>query len=632
MTTVYLSPLAGAGSQFFDNNGVPLSGGLLYTYTAGTTTPQTTYTTNAGTIANSNPIQLNAFGRLDNEVWLTQGVSYKLVLKDSGGSTIGTYDNISGINDVSGQITAIYAALAAPTGSNLIGFIQAGTNAVARTAQSKMREWFSVKDFGATGDGVTDDTAAIQNAFTAANGTKSVFIPDGSYVVTTSIDCKGSEVFGQSMYGSKILCHLSNARAFTNLGRNIDSLSFIGTGYATADAFEIGGYLHYINNCYFYQLRDSICPTNIIVTSTVNQCLFLGCYSAINDKLHDGTSAHTTLWFTSNSVQYGTNAFVMKTEAAGMYFSGNVFEQLEKLYWSPSGAQLFASVFIKNWIEQVYTNLTIFSNIFAGSNNTCIENDIRPGAMTITDGDKMGSGQFALGGNANGGGGGARMTTGGIRLCNFNASEGQVINYAGVLPAAATANFSAASNYTVATQAANANQTSLGGDFVVDTGAGSNGQRKGAFRPKADNDTQVGDASYRWSVIYAATGTINTSDVNEKEQIVDLSDAEKAAAAAVKSQLKRFKFKDAVQKKGDSARYHFGAIAQQVEQAFKDNGLNPEHYGVFCRDVWYTIVDDKNETVRAYPDAQGKYPENAVRHERLGIRYDELFAFVLASI
>mgnify|MGYP003343058003 CR=1 FL=1 len=65
MTTVYLSPLAGAGSQFFDNNGVPLAGGLLYTYTAGTTTPQTTYTTNAGTIANANPIVLNAFGRLD---------------------------------------------------------------------------------------------------------------------------------------------------------------------------------------------------------------------------------------------------------------------------------------------------------------------------------------------------------------------------------------------------------------------------------------------------------------------------------------------------------------------------------------------------------------------------------------
>jgi hypothetical protein len=427
------------------------------------------------------------------------------------------------------------------------------------------------------------------------------------------------------MYQSVILCQLANARAFTNTGRNISDLAFVGTGFATADAFEINGYLNNINNCYFNELRDAICPTNIIVTSTVNQCLFLGCNSAINDKLHDGSSAHTTLWFTSNSVQYGTNAFVMKTESAGFYVAGNVFEDLSKCYYAITGSQLFASTFIGNWFEQVYKNLTIFDNLFTGSTNTCIENAVRPGGMTITDADKMIPSQFALGG-------GARMTTGGFRICNFNASEGQIVNSAGVLPAAATANFTAATNYTVATQAGNANQTSLGGDFIVKTGAGSNGQRKGAFRPFADNDTQIGDASFRWSVVYAGTGTINTSDENQKEQIVDLSDAEKATALAIKSQMKRFKFKDAVEKKGDGARYHFGAIAQQVEQAFKDNGLNPEQYGMFCRDVWHTAIDQDGQEVRAYPDAEGNYHADAKRHERLGLRYEELLAFVIAAI
>jgi hypothetical protein len=99
---VKLSPLAGAGWQFFDNLGVPLAGGLLYTYTAGTTTLQATYTSNTGTIANANPIVLDAAGRTANEVWLTVGVAYKFVLQTSAAVTIGTYDNVSGINDLTG--------------------------------------------------------------------------------------------------------------------------------------------------------------------------------------------------------------------------------------------------------------------------------------------------------------------------------------------------------------------------------------------------------------------------------------------------------------------------------------------------------------------------------------------------
>lgn len=93
---VNLSPI-GNGQQFFDNNGVPLNGGLLYTYQAGSTTALTTYTDINGTIANANPIVLDAAGRSSNEVWLTYGYNYKFVLKTSAGVTIGTYDNIYGI-------------------------------------------------------------------------------------------------------------------------------------------------------------------------------------------------------------------------------------------------------------------------------------------------------------------------------------------------------------------------------------------------------------------------------------------------------------------------------------------------------------------------------------------------------
>ena len=99
--TVYLSPFAGAGAQFFTDDGVVLSGGKIYTYAAGTTTPQATYTSLEADQPNQNPIILDSGGRLPEDLWLSQGVTYKFVLKDSTDVQIGEYDDIPGINDFS---------------------------------------------------------------------------------------------------------------------------------------------------------------------------------------------------------------------------------------------------------------------------------------------------------------------------------------------------------------------------------------------------------------------------------------------------------------------------------------------------------------------------------------------------
>lgn len=94
---VYLSPIGGAAAQFFDNNGDPLSGGKLYSYEAGTTTPQVTYTTNAGNVARTNPVVLDSAGRVPSggEIWITSQ-AYKFVLHTSADVLIATYDNIVG--------------------------------------------------------------------------------------------------------------------------------------------------------------------------------------------------------------------------------------------------------------------------------------------------------------------------------------------------------------------------------------------------------------------------------------------------------------------------------------------------------------------------------------------------------
>jgi len=123
--SVNLSPLGGAGWQFFDNNGVPLTGGLLYTYLAGSTTATATYTSASGSIANANPIVLDSSGRPTNEIWLTGGISYKFVLQTATGTQIWSMDNLSGLPSagVESNVTAtagqtVFTGLSYTTGNN----------------------------------------------------------------------------------------------------------------------------------------------------------------------------------------------------------------------------------------------------------------------------------------------------------------------------------------------------------------------------------------------------------------------------------------------------------------------------------------------------------------------------------
>ena len=94
--SVNLSPIGNAIS-FLGTTGLPLSGGKLYTYQAGSSTPLDTYTDNNGTVANSNPIIFGSDGKIPSELWLTYGYNYKFVIKDYNDVLIATYDNLYGI-------------------------------------------------------------------------------------------------------------------------------------------------------------------------------------------------------------------------------------------------------------------------------------------------------------------------------------------------------------------------------------------------------------------------------------------------------------------------------------------------------------------------------------------------------
>lgn len=177
---VILSPLAGAGWQFFDNSGVPLNGGLLYTYAAGTTTPQTTYTDSTGATPNTNPIVLDSAGRVAGEVWLTSGINYKFVLKTSDGVTIWTNDNIAGVPASSNTSLRINGTTSGYV--DLVTVPVAGANTITFPA--------------ATG-------TVLLNPNTAFTGTSTFEYIVATYDISArTINASGSMTVGSMLYGS----------------------------------------------------------------------------------------------------------------------------------------------------------------------------------------------------------------------------------------------------------------------------------------------------------------------------------------------------------------------------------------------------------------------------------------------
>lgn len=142
--------------------------------------------------------------------------------------------------------------------------------------------------------------------------------------------------------------------------------------------------------------------------------------------------------------------------------------------------------------------------------------------------------------------------------------------------------------------------------------------------PNADNTFNLGSSGLRWGTVFAATGTINTSDEREKDWRGGLDDAEVRVARRLSKLVGIYQWKEAVEKKGDKARLHAGVTAQSVEAAFDAEGLDGFAYGVLCHDEW--------EAQEAVIRDDGTVDRPAVAAgDRYGVRYDELWAFVAAG-
>lgn len=158
------------------------------------------------------------------------------------------------------------------------------------------------------------------------------------------------------------------------------------------------------------------------------------------------------------------------------------------------------------------------------------------------------------------------------------------------------------------------------GELFVDGSSGDCGIQFGGFvwKPRdngaaADNVVDIGNTTFRFDDIYATNGTIQTSDRNEKQDIEELNEAEQRVAVACKGLMRKYRWKDAVAEKGDDARTHFGIIAQDLQAAFAAEGLDAGRYAMFIHSTW---TDE----------------ETGEERSRMGVRYSELLAFIIAAI
>lgn len=166
----------------------------------------------------------------------------------------------------------------------------------------------------------------------------------------------------------------------------------------------------------------------------------------------------------------------------------------------------------------------------------------------------------------------------------------------------------------------------------------------GTWRPAADNTQPLGGASNRWSVVYAGTGTINTSDGREKTEVRPLTAAELAAAKDMAKEVGAYRWLAAIQEKGAAAREHIGLTVQRAIEVMQAHGLDPMSYGFICYDSWddqfvdhpaeYEQIEVRDDagTVGGYE--QGELITEAwtehvqVAGDRYSFRPDELLMFL----
>lgn len=553
-------------------------------------------------------------------------------------------------------------------GDSKISVKQPFTNAQQRTQHDKNQEIVSVLDFVAKTDvlaiisGTLDATSAFNAAASAYPG--GPYVPSGTYLIPSDIPGKfwgpgkrikitggdpipftnpaqthgtlflgfdaGKAYAGNDITG-QVVCVGPGAGRNVTVGYNIVGL---GAGVLTGDT-----------------LVDALTDTS---PCTGNELIGIGINAlkkaiTLNNSIGIGRDALNETKFGSFNIGIGSSSFQQLHTGSNNVGVGRSTGMRAGIVTDSSGKRLSFSIvngctFIGNAAGREITS---------GDNNTYVGNNSGRGVTSTTNtftGTATGSNNVALGADALNAVGTASNNVMLGRGAGRTLSSGNGNIFIGDL---AGAGISSGDNQFVV-----ANQGSL--PFLQGLMAGPQNPLSylrvdGVLTPAADNTRAIGSGGYRWSQVFAAAGAINTSDGTVKTDVSAPTDTEIRVAKKLKSLIVRYKFIDAVEEKGKEARWHFGVIAQEVEKAFAEEGLNASDYGLFCYDEW----EDQYQTIPAEmvyhpavtsslvsPDGEQliieeerweviKPAKQVLVKEaggRYGIRYEELLCFIIAAL
>jgi hypothetical protein len=303
---VFLSPVGGVAAQFFTSTGAVLTGGKLYTYLAGTTTPATAYTSSNGATAWTNPIVLNAAGRVSGsgEIWITDGILYKFVLTDANDVLIATYDNISGINSnfisftnqqqivtaTAGQ-TVFNLSISYQPGTNSLSVFVDGVNQYGPGAQYAYTETDSDTVTFVSGLHVGAQvkfTTTQQQGAGAVNASQVTYNPAGTGAVATNVQAKLRQTVSVKDFGA-----VSDGVIATGTGTN--NTSFF---QAAINSVASGGSVYVPQGVYLCQSQITV-PSGVSILGDGAYVSIICTNSAFNSdgllKLNGAGGAPTTI-------------------------------------------------------------------------------------------------------------------------------------------------------------------------------------------------------------------------------------------------------------------------------------------------------------------------------------------------
>ena len=557
------------------------------------------------------------------------------------------------LDTAEGEIDVLQAfdtTLGTSAGSNSVGFLQAGTGATQRSVQAKLRDFVSVKDFGAVGDGVANDTAAIQAAI---NTGRPVLFPAGTYLSGPLTQSTNFQRFYAD--GQVNITKNANGVLFTSSGIyvELDGIQFVGTGF-TGDNINMTGSSPRFINCASYgtpgrALKATGNHVQIIGTSNIYATTDT---TASGYDIEIGVSGTATLYhqiygFYSSQPTGG----ILLTDTGSHAIVGGQFGKLTiQSGTSPTGVNggMTSNARI---LGDVVVNLS--SSVFVG--NQFSTQTITFGAGTslhsLGPSNLASSATIVNNGNAN---------SSIIKSKGTGSPAGIVLQY-GSDAANTTVRYSTNEIFIEGATLGLSNNKAIrfadsggtyyngialsnnddwfigannGANFTfINSGSGTTylatadttiaSAHSGGFKPQPDGTLNLGTAFQRWKTVYATTGTINTSDVREKQQIRELSVKEVNVARSLKGLLRAYKWNTDVAAHGNDAKINFGIIAQDVIAAFAAEGLDAMAYNLVVYDAWDATpaVEHDGKVIASAQEAG----------ERYGVRYEQLFAFILGA-